>query len=459
MICDRISYKKQDILTIYHKHLDDNIKERNIRITKKIGRYNIVFTETYVDDSAIQSIRNYYCQEEGVLPPRAAMNPYGDCACAYMMHYCFMSKPNSLFTFDGNCYSIKLTTDVFLEISKFIKKYTGIDIINIPMICGDILVYENTERNFRANKTKGIILKNLPANTLVIVNFKYGDTIVSSKVVKLNKEIETIEVNSDKSWESHDIQIFNGEELIFYQKDVSYIRHITLRSSITSVGKSVQLNKIGTSYTAMKESSFSTSEIGEPIDKIEEVINTSNAKIRRFIRTEHPDDKVILIKHNELDKVKKYIIDIFENAKDEIWIFDPYFTDSSEISKTIDWLKILAISNNSKKHIVFVSDKKKKLGINDFFLEIKKDADLAEIIRVQKHLNMVCYQISSSIHDRFILAKNNNDYFGLSIGTSFNSLERNFFCIHKLSHFSSKLILNELTAWMREGNILDEKEI
>ncbi len=461
MICDKITYKKQDILTIYHKGLDDSVKDRSIKTSTKIGRYNLVFSETYVDDSAIENIKDYTYKEEGLLPPRAAMNPYGDSACANMIHYTYTNKPDSLFSFDGSYYSIKLPTNIFLEISEFIKKYTGIDIQTTPMICGDILVYKNIERNFRANKTTGIILENLPANALIIINFKSNNTIVSSKVIKLSEDTKKLEVNSDKTWKSHDIQIFKDEELIYYQRDVAYIRHITLKSKIKSTGKSVQLSKIGTSYVETRESSLSASEIGEPIDKFEEIMNTSNNKIKRFIKTEHPDDKVVFIKHNELDKAKQYIIDIFEKAKDEIWIFDPYFTDSNEISKIIDWLKIFTISNRSKKNIVFYCDpqKKKTLCINDFIAKIKSDTDLAEIIRVQKLLNITCYQVALPIHDRFILVKNDNEYFGLSIGTSFNSLERNCFCIHKLSHASSKFILNELINWMSNGNILDDEEV
>lgn len=458
MICDKVMYKGQEILTVYHKCNDSNMKERFIRKQKKIGRYNLVFTEKYIDDTEIENIHNYCYVVKGLLPPKSEMNPFGDSACANMIHYIYENKPQSLFAFNDNHYSIKIPVDKFLEISQFIKIYTGIDVAETPMILGDIFIYESMELKLKSNINNGVVIRELPANSTIVINFKNEDTIVSTKIVKTTDDIEEIEITSDKPWKSHDIEIFNNEELIFYNKDISYLRNVTVYMSTTTKGKPVPLKKLGETYEPIKKNQIGTSQIGEPINEIEKVISESNTFIKKSIKSENPDDKVFFIKPDELDKAKKLIINTFEKAVDEIWIFDPYFTDKNGLSKIIEWLRILVNSNNSSRHIVFYSNDN-ALETTEFISEIKKDPELDEFIRIQKGLRITFHQVKSSIHDRFILVKNNNEYLGLSVGTSLNSLERNHYCIHKLSHSAAKIILNELIDWMNDGNVSTETEV
>ena len=458
MICDKVIYKGEEILTVYHKGHDENIKERIIKKQTKIGRYNLIFIEKYVDDIELENIKDHSYTEEGLLPPDTKMNPYSGPVCANMIHYIYRNKPSCLFTFNDNHYSIKVPVADFLKISKFVKKYTGLDIELTPMILGDTLIYNSTEQTFKTNKDNELILEELPANSTVIIHFKNDDTIVSSKVLNFNKDTEKLVISSDRPWKSHDIEIFNNGELIYYHNDIVYIRRINLSFVMKNEGKTVRLSKIGKTYSAKKETQFSTSCIGEPANEIEEIISKSNNNIRNFLKAENPDDQVFFIKPNELDKVIDLITDICEKAIEEIWIFDPYFTDVDGLSKVFDWLKILINSNSSKRHIVFYSNNN-TLSAKDFVFKIIIDQGLNEFIRIKKSLGITCHQVKSPIHDRFILVKNNTEYMGLSIGTSFNSLERNHYCIHKLSHSATKTILNDLINWMNLGNVLSETEV
>lgn len=46
MICDKVIYGGQTILTIYHLGLDKDVPKRRIEKTEKIGRYSLKFIET-----------------------------------------------------------------------------------------------------------------------------------------------------------------------------------------------------------------------------------------------------------------------------------------------------------------------------------------------------------------------------------------------------------------------------
>ena len=58
-----------------------------------------------------------------------------------------------------------------------------------------------------------------------------------------------------------------------------------------------------------------------------------------------------------------------------------------------------------------------------------------------------------------MLVRNETLFYGLNIGTSFNSLERNHYCINKLNSNTAKTILTELTGWLNLGNIKYHLEV
>ena len=91
----------------------------------------------------------------------------------------------------------------------------------------------------------------------------------------------------------------------------------------------------------------------------------------------------------------------------------------------------------------------------DFQKEINEDSSLQDIVRTKKQLGICFHQTKSPIHDRFILVRNGTSYSGMILGTSFNSLDSNHYCLTKLSGNSAKTIYTELTDWLNSGN---EKE-
>lgn len=460
MICDKIIFRGQTLLTIYHQGLDYKLSNRYIRQIEKIGRYNLVFVETIVEDSEIESIKDWSLKEEGLIDPDTTKNPYRDGACAYMVHYSYEKKPSCIYFLKDNKYSLKISIDDYLHISKLIKKYTGMDMESNPMFYGDVFIFGCSEREYEHNKANGIILKNVPANSTIIVHFKKDDIIVSSKICRVETKTAALELCSDSPWTSHDIEIFSAERLIYYKKDASYIKGISIRTQFKEKGKTVKLNTIGTEYTIEKYSESQTSYIGERFDEYEDILQTSSWNIIKDIKSEKPDDQVFFIKPGELDFARKLIGSALELAEDELWLFDSYLTDKNGMNKIIDWLRIIANCPAVSKNIVFYcKDSNKALNISGIKSAIQKDGILSAMLRRKRGIGIHFYQLRSPIHDRFVLIKNDNKFSGLSIGTSLNSLEKNYFCISKLSPAASRNIYNELTLWINDGNVILDEEV
>ena len=127
--------------------------------------------------------------------------------------------------------------------------------------------------------------------------------------------------------------------------------------------------------------------------------------------------------------------------------------------KMTDWLRLSANCPAPQTNIVFYSRQAagtyspkelKQLCRQDYKIQNAFDTD---------HQKKLCFlQTSSPIHDRFFIARTGNDYSGLSIGTSLNSLDRNFYCIQRLPHKSAKEILKTICNWLPD-NLIDEEEM
>ena len=111
MICDKVIYGGQTILTIYHLGLDKDVPKRRIEKTEKIGRYSLKFIETFVEDKEIENIKDWIRKDEGIIPPGKSLNPYGDSACAHIIHYSYLNKPSNIFKLQNNSFTLKLSVD------------------------------------------------------------------------------------------------------------------------------------------------------------------------------------------------------------------------------------------------------------------------------------------------------------------------------------------------------------
>ncbi len=458
MVCNKVTYGGQVLLTVYHNGFDNEINDRRLKIVQKVGLYNLVFTETLVSDDEIDNISGWIMKEEGLLAPDSSKNPYSSASCAYMVHYEYINKPNKLFCLYQNKYILAIPVEKFLLVNEFIKKYIGIDIEKTPMIYGDIFVFNSYAYNYHSNKEHGIIIERLPLGSMVIIRFKKDEAIVSTKIFHVEHETSEIEIKSNKPWTYHDIEIYFNGELIYFDKDVSYMRRMQLNMHLTGSGKRVKLNKIADSYIIQRNDGGQITCIGDSPDEFEELMHNSSTEINRRLSAEHPDNQISFMKPGELKKAVDLIGNAMQMASETIWIFDSYFTDingSNSIVGMLDWIHILTNCRAQSKNVVFYcKGPNNALDLQALKTEIERDGALSAILRTRNKLGIHFYQTKSPIHDRFVLTESDRIYSGLAMGTSFNSLGDHHYCIYKLTHKASQTIWSELKSWMVDGSNL-----
>lgn len=66
-------------------------------------------------------------------------------------------------------------------------------------------------------------------------------------------------------------------------------------------------------------------------------------------------------------------------------------------------------------------------------------------------------QTTAPVHDRFVITRTSEEYTGLSIGTSFNSLDSNHYCIQTLSHTEAEEVIISLSDWIRDHTEASEE--
>ena len=459
MICDKITYKGEVILTIYHRGFTRESGAKRLHNTLKVGRFNLCFEETVVDEQSINFPIERTIKFEGLLDAKSNINPYKESACAYMEHYVALYKPKRLFSFSNGNFELLISTEHLQQINSFVEQHTGLEIAENPIFYGDTFVFSCHERNYRANENVGIIVSSVKSNTTIFVNFKKNGAIVSAKKIHIDKDTQEICINSDADWAYHDIEIFEDDKLVYCDKDVSYIRHIYLNMGIIGTANHIKLKTFESLFQLQDKTSETTSHIGDPVDEIEELLNKSNQKMLRCLKENQDDNRTTFISPDEYSKAFKTIAEVIQSSRNELWIFDPYFSNIDGWNTGLDFLRILAHCNAKSKNVVFFANNlAKAYDAQQVKTHIIQDVEIQKIILSKSSLGITLYQSKAPIHDRFIITKNDNGSFGgIAIGTSLNSIGRNHFCIFALESKSAKTIFENLRAWLNNGNIVARK--
>lgn len=459
MVCDKITYGRQTLLTLYHQGFS-TLEARKIK--EKVGRFNLIFEENECPDDDLPIPAGWFMKEEGLVFQDSPMNPYGPEACARVEHYCYALKPLRLFrmTPSKSEYRLAIPVEDFLQIEEFVKKYTGFPITKNPMYYGDVFIYQPYLRCYHAKQAEGIVVEHLPANAMVVVRFQRNSMVVASKIVHTSEPAERVEILAGAPWDYHDIEIYADDRLIFCQKDISYVRKIHLTLNIDGGKEKVRLDKIAEAYQIDRPDSVETINIGYDPNSIEETLSWSNCAIMRKLDAERPDPSCTFICPGEMDRAVELIGKTMESALDRLWVFDSYFTDRDSLGKTMDWLRIITRCHAKEKNIVFFAKSAEKaLRVDEFVEKIRADHELARFMRGREQLGLRLYQTISPIHDRFVFTGSEDTISGLALGTSFNSLDKNHYCIFRLSGHAAKTIWSGLCTWMGNGNIVSKQEV
>ncbi|MFH5780959.1 hypothetical protein [Heyndrickxia oleronia] len=455
MIVNKVSYGGENLVTVYHRGIEDEVDSYERKIIKqKINKYNLCFEQYKVNEDDVDNINSILSIQEGFLTPKDDLNIYSNRVCARMIRYVSTVKPRKIIKTLEDKFEFKLPMKTIITINEFIKKYTGLDLNKNPIFYGDTFIYEPIEIDVTKNESNGLTLRNVEADSEIFIRFKNRGMIVDTYRRLFENEIFEVEINSEIDWNSFDIEFYKNNELVYFDYDLSFIRSVHFSMGIVNRPKSIKLNSLSSYLNIPIEPTRVESVIGEEIDQIEDLYAKSNFEMSRQIRNEQETNNITFIKPGETNRALKEITEFLNNNFEEVWIFDPYLTDINRFNKTLDWLRIFSELPLRKINFIFYcKDEAKAYSSSSLETAVVENALLNNIV-ANKTLNWSFIETKSAIHDRFILTRTSDvQFLGLTVGTSLNSIDTNHFCINRLNHNSTKTILNELSNFLEGGNV------
>ena len=450
MICDKIIYNNETIITIYHKGFSDEKMIPRRMISENINGFTITFEEYYESSESI--LDEHHCIDEGFLDVQSNINPYKDVSnCAiYKRHS--GELPTTVFEILDNEIRLKKSIDDLDTMFTFIKKYTNLDVGNDISLLGDTLEYELRKSIIKKSKTdRYIMFENLAPNMYIGVNFYKYNTIVTSEVFISDAASSTHKVITPDDWGYADITVYKDGTLYYKNSTFSLIKSVSI-SMNTYTTKSVNLDNF---RVVSKINSYSSNEFTVGDKNTLSKTETSLSLIQHQINLNRQKKRIQFFKPNEEKRVLEEIAEIFSNAGEELLVFDPYFADGKSIGLNRDIIKLINSCNSKSKVVTFYSrDSNYINNLNstlfncEYFQNNLKNSEL----------NITFKQTNQPIHDRFIIAKNSKDLFAYVIGTSLNSIDDNYFCIIKLDNADSSVIYNELKGLIFDDSFCATKE-
>lgn len=451
MICDKIIFDNETIITIYHSGFSDEKNTNKKKISDTIDGKEITFLEYYEPSDKALNDENLF--EKGFLDTKSKYNVYRDGSnCAKYKRFSG-ELPCSIYDLTENTPKLKLSLEHLDMIFEFIKKYTNLDMAQDITLFGDILVLEPRKLTIKSeNECQIISFENLETDMLITVNFYNSNATITLSIVETICASGTFKIEAPKDWSYIDISVFKDNKLYYKNSCVSFIKDFVLNTSMTST-KNIQLKKFGleetitTNYTEKIRVGNNTSYKKSNNDKLH--------NIQKQINIYYENKRIIFFKPNEEKKVLKELSSIFSNAKDELWIIDSYFSYNNKIGYPQDILKLIIESSAKSKYVVFFSNNKSE--IENLDKSLLNDEEINRILTYKK-LNISFKQTNMAIHDRFIISKSQDSVSVYAIGTSFNSLVNNYYCLIKLGNADSQLIYDKLKDLIMDENFCKTKE-
>lgn len=451
MICDKITFGDETIITIYHSGFSDEKSTKRKKISDTIDGKEITFLEYYEPSDKALNDENLF--EEGFLDTKSKYNVYRDGSnCAKYKRFSG-ELPCSIYDLAEDTPKLKLSLEHLDMIFEFIKKYTNLDMAQDITLFGDILVLEPRKLTIKSeNECQIISFENLETDMLITVNFYNSNATITLSIVETICASGTFKIEAPKDWSYIDISVFKDNKLYYKNSCVSFIKDFVLNTSMTST-KNIQLKKFGleetitTNYTEEIRVGNNTSYKKSSKDKLQ--------NIQKQINIYNENKRIIFFKPNEEKKVLKELSSIFSNAKDELWIIDSYFSYNNKIGYPQDILKLIIESSAKSKYVVFFSNNESE--IENLDKSLLNDEEINRILTYKK-LNISFKQTNMAIHDRFIISKSQDSVFVYVIGTSFNSLVNNYYCLIKLGDADSQLIYDKLKDLIMDKNFCKTKE-
>jgi hypothetical protein len=456
MIKQQIFLDNKCILTIFHDKFEDYPENKKIKQNKKIGNYQVEFSEEFIRNNENEEIK-YDKKISGFLERDNKKNPYSTYCCNYIEYITYDKQ--------GLINKFLKEKNIFNKMSDFIREWTGLSIKRSPYLLFNTLIYNHIPLEIKmklddsGNKDKITfdILENDFANLIFIIKFKINDLVVDSK--KYMGEIN--EAFSEKEWNLYDLEVYTSDDdLVYANYDASFISSINVNMNIVSNKGSKKLN---TSSKTVKLKSYNSEpiEIGEfNPKKITDYLYQENSMAKKF-----SSQKLFhFLTENQYHKA----LDIFEDIADSssynnLWIFDPYainYKTEGGKSKLEDIYSVIANTLSMNKKIVYEfnnseEDPEKRIEIckNEFEEFEESITSLKDAVNKKgERLNLEFKATTKHFHDRFIFLENCENIKGYILGTSFNSFGENYSTIIELTSAQANDIFEKL-----KGNLLSEE--
>lgn len=425
LIIQEFHWNENKILTLYHKNMEEKIKDRILEKTIKISNNNVLFKEYVVEDINLENYENNLIIK-GFLDCNNEKNPYGN-YCTYYKEI-VNSYPNEN--------HFEISDKDFKKLYDFVKEYSNYSIS--PNTIGNVLLFSPIKISVESSNSEKFPYLSVNGEDVrgrAFVKFKVNDIILESHVIdELSAGDEII---SHGDWNNFEIEIYDGFTLIYKAKH-DIIRSINLNmKTVTNVTKK-QLRGYDKEITITEgiDNSFAITD-NAVLDSISSYLDSQSTSIKRINNSEN---LCKFLRKNEREKA----FAIFEKLMElpgELWIFDPYAIsdDNGGIDGLINIVSILC-KTNKPKNIVFCETN----GIT--FDKFKRDLtqNARDSFRGLKLENLNFIKANESFHDRFIFSKNGKTIIGYQMGTSLNSYGNNYSNIVKLDLLCSEEIFQIL---------------
>ena len=232
---------------------------------------------------------------------------------------------------------------------------------------------------------------------------------------------------------------------LIFKKQQDLIRNINMHINMETENYKVNLKKSNKPISLNPQTieSYNTNE-RKPLDHISKYLTDEFKFYSNFINVKK--DKCIFLRKNEREKALDLFNDLTRKSG-EIWIFDPYFLSQkySDLEDITDFLMIL-INNVHRKHIVFSKYR------DGSFESFKNDLSIPQLAFFKKFgfQNVEFIESKEDFHDRFIFFVSKNKIEGYQLGTSINSLGKNYSNIVKLNafccHYIFKILMDDIVS-------------
>jgi hypothetical protein len=442
----------EEILRIYHNGFEDYPRDRKV---KQINENNIIFEEYWVDSLESEPIP-YDNISKGFLPSSHEKNPYSTFCCDFEEYITYEKQ-----FLENN--RIKHPA-LFEIICLFVKKWSGYNLKQSPYSLNNVIVFNpikiDVDKKLCKENERHIHLsvsEHVYGKLTCIAKFKQNELIVDSKILTIDNSSV---IETDKDWNSIDVELFSSNQLIYADYNISFVKSIQLDLSITSKKIDIELQNTQKTIT-LEQLTRNPVSIGKEI-------NPNKLTTYRY-------QEKLLKRRLNANKLFKFLskgqyeegINIFSDIAslrgfDEMWIFDPYFISyesSGGKARLNDIIKVLGQNLNLKKKIVFeIQEVDTDSSFHDFLESIQGTVDSLKKRGIS--LDFTFLGTKEHFHDRFIFLKGESRLKAFLLGTSFNSFGDNYSTIIELDSSDGEMIFQTLmndianpTAIIINGNL------